>query len=51
MNFPSLDRPDLLYSSFPSLPIPMLSMEENILDAIDQKDYLLHSLSRFFLCH
>ena len=43
MNFPSLDRPDLLYSSFPSLPIPMLSMEENILDAIDQKDYLLNT--------
>ena len=43
MNFPSLDRPDLLYSSFPPLPIPMLSMEENILDAIDQKDYLLNT--------
>ena len=43
MNFPSLDRPDLLYSSFPPLPIPGLSMEENILDAIDQKDYLLHA--------
>ncbi len=43
MNFPSLDRPDLLYSSLPSLPIPMLSMEENILDAIDQKDYLLNT--------
>ena len=43
MNFPSLDRPDLLYSSFPPLRIPMLSMEENILDAIDQKDYLLNT--------
>ncbi len=43
MNFPSLDRPDLLYSSFPPLPIPGLTMEENILDAIDQKDYLLHA--------
>lgn len=43
MNFPSLDRPDLLYSSFPPLPIPGLSLEENILDAIDQKDYLLHA--------
>ena len=43
MDFPSLDRPDLLYSSFPPLPIPGLSLEENILDAIDQKDYLLYA--------
>lgn len=43
MNFPSLDRPDLLYSSFPPLPLPGLSLEENILDAIDQKDYLLYA--------
>ncbi|MEC8636248.1 MAG: polyphosphate kinase 1 [Bacteroidota bacterium] len=43
MGFPSLDRPDLLYSSFPPLPIPGLSLEENILDAIDQKDYLLYA--------
>ena len=43
IDFPSLDRPDLLYSSFPPIPIPGLSLEENILDAIDQKDYLLYS--------
>tara|TARA_B100001175_G_scaffold312989_1_gene319886 strand:+ start:3081 stop:5147 length:2067 start_codon:yes stop_codon:yes gene_type:complete len=43
MDFPSLDRPDLLYSSFSPLPIPGLSLEENILDAIDQKDYLLYA--------
>lgn len=43
MDFPSLDRQDLLYSSFPPLPITGLSLEENILDAIDQKDYLLNA--------
>ena len=43
MDFPSLDRPDLLYSTFPPLPIPGLSLEENILDAVDQKDYLLYA--------
>lgn len=43
MDFPSLDRQDLLYSSFPPLPIPGLSLEESILDAIDQKDYLLYA--------
>ena len=43
MDFPSLDRQDLLYSSFPPLPITGLSLEENILDAIDQKDYLLYA--------
>lgn len=43
VNFPSLDRQDLLYSSFPPLPITGLSLEENILDAIDQKDYLLYA--------
>ena len=43
MNFPSLDRPDLLYSKFSPLPIPNLSLEENILDAIAKKDYLLYA--------
>ncbi|HCZ09870.1 MAG TPA: polyphosphate kinase 1, partial [Flavobacteriaceae bacterium] len=43
MDFPSLDRPDLLYSSIPKLPIPGLSLEENILDAIAKKDYLLYA--------
>jgi polyphosphate kinase len=43
MNFPSLERPDLLYSKFSPLPIPNLSLEENILDAIAKKDYLLYA--------
>ena len=43
MDFPSLDRPDLLYSSIPKLPIPGLSLEDNILDAIAKKDYLLYA--------
>ena len=43
MDFPSLDRQDLLYSSFPPLPITGLSLEENILDAIYKKDYLLYA--------
>ena len=41
MNFPSLNRPDLLYSTFPPLPIANLSLEDNFLDAISIKDYLL----------
>ncbi|MDG1292205.1 MAG: polyphosphate kinase 1 [Flavobacteriaceae bacterium] len=43
MDFPSLDRQDLLYPSFPPLPVTGLSLEENILDAIDQRDYLLYA--------
>ena len=43
MNFPSLDRPDLLYSKFSPLQIPNLSLEENILKAIEKKDYLLYT--------
>lgn len=43
MDFPSLDRQDLLYSFFPPLLITGLSLEENILDAIDQRDYLLYA--------
>lgn len=43
MNFPSLNRPDLLYSTFPPLPIANLSLEENFLDAISSKDYLLYT--------
>ena len=43
MNFPSLDRPDLLYSKFTPLQIPNLSLEENILKAIEKKDYLLYT--------
>ncbi len=43
MNFPSLNRPDLLYSTFPPLPIANLSLEQNFLDAISCKDYLLYT--------
>ena len=43
MNFPSLNRSDLLYSTFPPLPIANLSLEENFLDAISNKDYLLYT--------
>ncbi len=43
MDFPSLNRPDLLYSPFPPLTLPELSLEDNILDAIDHKDYLLYA--------
>ena len=43
MNFPSLNRPDLLYSTFPPLPIANLSLEGNFLDAISNKDYLLYT--------
>ncbi len=41
--FPVLTVPDLLYSSIPKLPIPGLNLEENILDAIAKKDYLLYA--------
>ena len=43
MNFPSLDRPDLLYSKFLPLPIPNLSLDANILEAIAKRDYLIHA--------
>jgi len=43
MNFPSLNRPDLLYFTFPPLPIANLSLEGNFLDAISNKDYLLYT--------
>ena len=43
MNFPSLGRPDLLYSNFLPLPIPNLSLQENIIEAIAKRDYLLHA--------
>ena len=43
MNFPSLNRKDLSYAKFPPLPIKGLSLEESILSAIGQKDYLMYT--------
>ncbi|WP_430409436.1 polyphosphate kinase 1 [Kordia sp.] len=40
MSFPSLGRKDLLYKSYPPLPIKGLSMEGSIFEKIAQKDYL-----------
>ena len=43
MNFPSLNRKDLLYSSFPALPLNEVSLEENILEAVAKKDYMIYT--------
>ncbi len=43
MNFPSLNRKDLLYSAFPALPLKGISLEDNILEAIAKKDYLIYT--------
>ncbi len=43
MNFPSLNRKDLSYSKFPPLPIHGLSLEESILTAVGEKDFLMHT--------
>lgn len=43
MNFPSLNRKDLSYAKFPPLPIKGLSLEESILSAVGQKDYLMYT--------
>ncbi|MGB0367100.1 MAG: polyphosphate kinase 1 [Flavobacteriaceae bacterium] len=43
MNFPSLNRKDLLYSSFPALPLKEISLEENILEAVAKKDYMIYA--------
>ena len=43
MNFPSLKRTDLLYSKFPPLPIADLSLEQNLLEAIAQRDYMIYT--------
>ena len=52
MNFPSLDRPDLLYSKFSPLQIPNLSLEENILKAIEKERLsTLYSISKFLICN
>jgi polyphosphate kinase len=43
MKFPSLGRNDLLYEPKIPLPIPGLSMEGSLLNAIAKKDYLLYA--------
>ncbi|MEN8852003.1 MAG: polyphosphate kinase 1, partial [Candidatus Arcticimaribacter sp.] len=43
MNFPSLNRKDLLYSAFPALPLKEISLEENFLEAIAKKDYMIYT--------
>lgn len=43
MSFPSLGREDLLYKSYPPLPIKGLSMEGSIFEKIAQKDYLQYA--------
>ncbi|KAB8152973.1 polyphosphate kinase 1 [Kordia sp. TARA_039_SRF] len=40
MSFPSLGREDLLYKSYPPLPIKGLNMEGSLFEKIAQKDYL-----------
>lgn len=43
MNFPSLNRKDLLYSPFPALPLNEVSLEQNILEAVAKKDYMIYT--------
>ncbi len=43
MNFPNLGRLDLLYKNNPPLQIPGLSLEENIMQKIAIKDYLVNA--------
>ena len=43
MNFPSLNRKDLLYSRFPALPLKEISLEDNILEAVAKKDYMIYT--------
>ncbi|MEM7186036.1 MAG: polyphosphate kinase 1 [Bacteroidota bacterium] len=43
MKFPSLGRIDLLYEPKEPLPIPGLSLEGSLLNAIAKKDYLLYA--------
>ncbi|MDG2396668.1 MAG: polyphosphate kinase 1 [Flavobacteriaceae bacterium] len=43
MNFPSLNRQDLLYSEFKPLPIDGLKINENILGAISKSDFLQYT--------
>ena len=43
MNFPSLERKELLYSKFQPLPIHDLSLRQNMLEAVAKKDYLIYT--------
>ena len=43
MDFPNLGRYDLLYKTNPPLPIPGLSLDENIMNKIATKDYLVNA--------
>ena len=43
MNFPSLNRKDLLYDAFPPLPLKDISLEDNILEAVAKKDYMIYT--------
>ncbi len=43
MNFPSLNRKDLLYDAFPPLPLKEVSLEENILEAVAKKDHMIYT--------
>ncbi len=43
MDFPNLGRYDLLYKTNPALPVPGLSLDENIMKKIALKDYLVNA--------
>ena len=43
MKFPSINRKDLLYDTFPPLPLHDLSLEQNILEAVAKKDYMIYT--------
>lgn len=43
MNFPDMGRKDLMYSPKAPLPIKGLSLEDNILDKVSKRDYLLNT--------
>ena len=43
MNFPSLNRSELLYNRFPPLELKGLPLHQNLLSAIAQKDYLMYA--------
>ena len=43
MKFPSLGRSDLQYAKIEALPIKGLTLSGSLLDAIEQKDYLLYA--------
>lgn len=43
MDFPNLDRFDLLYQSNPALPVKGLSLEGSILERIAERDYLINA--------